>query len=332
MTPEMKRIQDEIRSNNADALKDSVRRMFPEREFSDDALERCSSLLKVASLLGLDPKKLLQPEVDNLPKKDERNLVLSNIGYPIPGCKFGYTYGSHPDATDAQIAAEMEKGGNSTKTGGKLKAGKTNDKPEPQVKEPDPNKEVSPDKTLKPKYIDKNERQKDIARLRDLILAETSNPKEMEVVAASVVNRFQTPKENFGVKKPNTYSDLINAQNPAPAIDKTTKEPKRDKNGNLVIDLHEQFQGFGDGKTPEKVEKIKNSQDAADKENVATATGIAEKAVSEPGSIKRTLTDKDGNSHYVYSFMSKGLNPQGRARRINATENFGNDYFYHAKQ
>jgi len=324
MTPEMKRIQDEIRSNNADALKDSVRRMFPEREFSDDALERCSSLLKVASLLGLDPKKLLQTEVDKLPRKDEHNLAFSNIGYPIPGCKFGYTYGSHPDATDAQIAAEMEKGGNSTKSGGKLKAGKTNDKPEPQVKEPDPNKELIPDKSRKPSS---KERQRDINRLRDLLLMEAGTPEEMEAVAASVINRYQSPGSYFGIKgSPKNYSDVINAY-PVYHV--------KDKDGNVTDSPAEQYKGFGNGATPAEVEKIKNQ--AAQKlpnaiEKLKNASEIAEKAVDKPDSINRTMQDENGNSHYIYGVRTAGTEkPGGKFQKIEHGKAYGNDYYYVGK-
>jgi len=308
---------EEIKANELELLKARVKKLFPSIPMSDSFLDILADSSKVADMLGLDLKEFLQPEVDKQTTEQKKSIALSNIGHPIPGCKFGYTYGSHPDATDAQIAAGMGGGGKSpskTRTGATPKAAKGKDNSSAQSNEPDASKEVAPNRTRKPSYANKDARQKDIARLRDLILAETSNPKEMEAVAASVVNRFQPPKENFGVKNPKTYSDVIDAG-----------EGKK-----------EQFQGFCGGKTPGKVEDIKNSQNPADKENVATATGIAEKAVGNPDSIKRTIVDKDGNPHYVYSFMTKGDSPSGRAKLIDVgveeRKHFGNDYFYHSKQ
>ena len=69
--------------------------------------------------------------------------------------------------------------------------------------------ELKPNKKLVPVY-GKGEKQKDIDRLRDLLLAE-ADPNEMEFVAASVLNRFQSPEGGFDNKKPKNYSDVINA-------------------------------------------------------------------------------------------------------------------------
>lgn len=95
---------------------------FPGKSCGNTRCENlCRNLCAAAIRLRMSPEEL----VDHAIQKEivphfgcEKSLALSNKkidsdhypnkGKPIPGCRFGYTYGSHPPKTDDQIAAQKK--------------------------------------------------------------------------------------------------------------------------------------------------------------------------------------------------------------------------------
>ena len=97
-------------------------RHFPGKSCGNTRCENlCRNLCAAAIRLRMSPEEL----VDHGIQKEivphfgcEKSLALSNKkidsdhypnkGKPIPGCRFGYTYGSHPPKTDDQLAAQKK--------------------------------------------------------------------------------------------------------------------------------------------------------------------------------------------------------------------------------
>ncbi len=95
---------------------------FPGKSCSNTRCENlCRNVCAAAIRLRMSPEEL----VDHTIQKEivphcgcEKSLALSdkksnsqnypNKGKPIPGCRFGYTYGSHPPKTDDQLAAQKK--------------------------------------------------------------------------------------------------------------------------------------------------------------------------------------------------------------------------------
>ena len=95
---------------------------FPGKSCGNTRCENlCRNLCAAAIRLRMSPEEL----VDHAIQKEivphfgcEKSLALSNKkidsdhypnkGKPIPGCRFGYTYGSHPPKTDDQLAAQKK--------------------------------------------------------------------------------------------------------------------------------------------------------------------------------------------------------------------------------
>lgn len=283
-----------------------------------ECAERCRDIHKIAYMLQL---KQQQVGCKFQPGEEE---AFSNLGHAIPGCRFGYRNGDHPDKTDAQIAAEQN--GKSKQIPGNTYGAtnsskkksiekKTDKKPEQKVIK----KLCEPNKRLKPDYK-VGEKAKDANRLADVLLAE-AEPDEMEYVAASVINRYQTPDGGFDTKKPKNYSEVINA------------------NGHS-----EQYAGFGGGAESKKAKKIREDAKNGDpiaKKKLAKANEIATKAINDPDSIKRTIKDKDGKERYIYGLRTKGKEgemgkKESRYKKIELEESdkdkkgkeLGNTYFY----
>ena len=103
---------------------------FPGRNCGNTRCENfCRNLCAAAIRLRMSPEEMvnygIQKEI--APHYGcEKALVLSdkhpnsqnypNKGKPIPGCRFGYTYGSHPPKTDDQLARELSKTSSSHST------------------------------------------------------------------------------------------------------------------------------------------------------------------------------------------------------------------------
>lgn len=103
---------------------------FPGKSCGNTRCENlCRNLCAAAIRLRMSPEEL----VDHGIQKEivphfgcEKSLALSNKkidsdhypnkGKPIPGCRFGYTYGSHPPKTDDQLARELSKTSSSRST------------------------------------------------------------------------------------------------------------------------------------------------------------------------------------------------------------------------
>ena len=95
---------------------------FPGKSCGNSRCENlCRNVCAAAIRLRMSPEEL----VDHAIQKEiiphyacEKPLVLSdkrpnskdypNKGKPIPGCRFGYTYGNHPPKTDDQLAAQKK--------------------------------------------------------------------------------------------------------------------------------------------------------------------------------------------------------------------------------
>ena len=95
---------------------------FPGKSCGNARCENlCRNVCAAAIRLRMSPEEL----VDHAIQKEiiphyacEKALVLSdkrsnskdypNKGKPIPGCRFGYTYGNHPPKTDDQLAAQKK--------------------------------------------------------------------------------------------------------------------------------------------------------------------------------------------------------------------------------
>lgn len=80
----------------------------------------CADVCKIAKNLGMGPKGMICDALEKeiVPKFKCRRAGLfadyPNKDKPIPDCRFGYTYGSHPDKTDAQLAAQQKDNINKT--------------------------------------------------------------------------------------------------------------------------------------------------------------------------------------------------------------------------
>lgn len=255
----------------------------------------------------------LKPQQVGCKFQPEEEKAFSNLEHVIPGCRFGYRYGEHPDKTDDQIAAEQNDKskhmlGNTYGAKNSSKKKSTDKKTDKKTEQKVIKKLCEPNKSLKPEYK-VGEKAKDANRLADVLLAE-AEPDEMEYVAASVINRYQTPDGGFDTKKPKNYSEVINA------------------NG-----CGEQYKGFGGGGESENAKKIredaKNGNPIA-KNKLAKANEIATKAINDPDSIKRTIKDKDRKERYIYGLRTKGKEAgmPKTYKKIESNGNLGNTYFY----
>lgn len=87
--------------------------------------KRAASAFQIATMCNIDPRLFVRDMVANRfaleygCKKQNKETSLSDkpythYGAKIPGCRFGYTYGSHPDATDDQLERGNINGSNNS--------------------------------------------------------------------------------------------------------------------------------------------------------------------------------------------------------------------------
>ena len=101
---------------------------FPGKSCGNSRCENlCRNVCAAAIRLRMSPEELVDHAIQTeiIPHYScEKSLALSdkkidsdhylNKGKPIPGCRFGYAYGSHPPKTDDQLAAQKKSSKTST--------------------------------------------------------------------------------------------------------------------------------------------------------------------------------------------------------------------------
>lgn len=98
-------------------------RYFPGKSCGNTRCEDiCRSACAIAVKMNVPPNEIVDQAIQAgiIPVCGcEKILELRdypNEGKPIPGCRFGYTYGSHPPKTDDQLARELSKTSSSRST------------------------------------------------------------------------------------------------------------------------------------------------------------------------------------------------------------------------
>ena len=96
-------------------------RYFPGKSCGNMECERlCIGACTMAKKLNVSPNELVDYAIEQeiVPRHACKKVLLladypnsqnyPNKGKPIPGCRFGYTYGNHPPKTDDQLAAQKK--------------------------------------------------------------------------------------------------------------------------------------------------------------------------------------------------------------------------------
>ncbi|MBQ6598142.1 MAG: hypothetical protein IJH79_11375, partial [Lentisphaeria bacterium] len=110
---------EEIKRNDEMTMLD---RHFPGKSCGNAECERlCTSACAIAKKMNVSPNELVDYAIQQeiVPRHACKKVLqladypnsknYPNQGKPIPGCRFGYTYGSHPPKTDDQLSRELSK-------------------------------------------------------------------------------------------------------------------------------------------------------------------------------------------------------------------------------
>ena len=110
---------EEIKRNDEMRMLD---RYFPGKSCGNAECERlCTSACAIAKKMNVSPNELVDHAIQQeiVPRHACKKVLqladypnsqsYPNQGKPIPGCRFGYTYGSHPPKTDDQLSRELSK-------------------------------------------------------------------------------------------------------------------------------------------------------------------------------------------------------------------------------
>ncbi len=110
---------EEIKRNDEMRMLD---RYFPGKSCGNAECERlCTSACAIAKKMNVSPNELVDYAIQQeiVPRHACKKVLqladypnsknYPNQGKPIPGCRFGYTYGSHPPKTDDQLSRELSK-------------------------------------------------------------------------------------------------------------------------------------------------------------------------------------------------------------------------------
>jgi len=74
-------VLDELKGNDRNIVREKLRGLYLDSELSDEFLDGCVDLYKVAINIGLDPRKLLDSGIDKY--VSSKQVLLSNIGYTV---------------------------------------------------------------------------------------------------------------------------------------------------------------------------------------------------------------------------------------------------------
>ena len=109
---------EEIKRNDEMRMLD---RNFPGKSCGNAECERlCASACAIAKKMNVSPNELVDYAIQKeiVPRHACKKVLqladypnsknYPNQGKPIPGCRFGYTYGSHPPKTDDQLEAQKK--------------------------------------------------------------------------------------------------------------------------------------------------------------------------------------------------------------------------------
>ena len=109
---------EEIKRNDEMRMLD---RYFPGKSCGNAECERlCTSACAIAKKMNVSPNELVDYAIQQeiVPRHACKKVLqladypnsknYPNQGKPIPGCRFGYTYGSHPPKTDDQLEAQKK--------------------------------------------------------------------------------------------------------------------------------------------------------------------------------------------------------------------------------
>ena len=109
---------EEIKRNDEMRMLD---RYFPGKSCGNAECERlCASACAIAKKMNVSPNELVDYAIQQeiVPRHACKKVLrladypnsknYPNQGKPIPGCRFGYTYGSHPPKTDDQLEAQKK--------------------------------------------------------------------------------------------------------------------------------------------------------------------------------------------------------------------------------
>ena len=109
---------EEIKRNDEMRMLD---RYFPGKSCGNAECERlCTSACAIAKKMNVSPNELVDYAIQQeiVPRHACKKVLqladypnsknYPNQGKPIPGCRFGYTYGSHPPKTDDQLEAQQK--------------------------------------------------------------------------------------------------------------------------------------------------------------------------------------------------------------------------------
>ena len=109
---------EEIKRNDGMTMLD---RHFPGKSCGNAECERlCTSACAIAKKMNVSPNELVDYAIQQeiVPRHACKKVLrladnpnsknYPNQGKPIPGCRFGYTYGSHPPKTDDQLEAQQK--------------------------------------------------------------------------------------------------------------------------------------------------------------------------------------------------------------------------------
>ena len=109
---------EEIKRNDEMTMLD---RYFPGKSCGNAECERlCTSACAIAKKMNVSPNELVDYAIQQeiVPRHACKKVLqladypnsqsYPNKGKPIPGCRFGYTYGSHPPKTDDQLEAQKK--------------------------------------------------------------------------------------------------------------------------------------------------------------------------------------------------------------------------------
>ena len=109
---------EEIKRNDEMTMLD---RHFPGKSCGNAECERlCASACAIAKKMNVSPNELVDYAIQQeiVPRHACKKVLqladypnsknYPNQGKPIPGCRFGYTYGSHPPKTDDQLEAQKK--------------------------------------------------------------------------------------------------------------------------------------------------------------------------------------------------------------------------------
>ena len=109
---------EEIKRNDKMRMLD---RYFPGKSCGNAECERlCTSACAIAKKMNVSPNELVDYAIQQeiVPRHACKKVLqladypnsknYPNQGKPIPGCRFGYAYGNHPDKSDEQLAAQKQ--------------------------------------------------------------------------------------------------------------------------------------------------------------------------------------------------------------------------------